>query len=160
MPPEENQAPDTPEPAPEPSPTATDVSVPVEAPAQPQPETVAPEQAPEPVTAQIPASEPMPATPEPESPPPSAAAEVDAPKTGFVRDLLIKARATIQFRKTKKLEKILSAVGTKGKITNDEVEKLLHVSDATATRYLSALVKNGKLKQEGKTGAGVAYVKF
>jgi predicted HTH transcriptional regulator len=43
------------------------------------------------------------------------------------------------------------------KITNDEVEKFLHVSDATATRYLSELEKEGKIKQNGKTGKGVSY---
>jgi len=43
------------------------------------------------------------------------------------------------------------------KITNDEVEKFLHVSDATASRYLSQLEKEGKIKQHGKTGAGVSY---
>ena len=45
----------------------------------------------------------------------------------------------------------------KYKITNDEVEKFLHVSDATATRYLSTLEKEGKIKQNGKTGKGVSY---
>ena len=48
----------------------------------------------------------------------------------------------------------------KGKITNDEVEKLLHVSDATATRYLDMLEKEGKIRQEGKTGKYVVYVKI
>ncbi|KKQ03399.1 MAG: hypothetical protein US12_C0016G0009 [Parcubacteria group bacterium GW2011_GWA2_36_24] len=43
------------------------------------------------------------------------------------------------------------------KITNDEIEKFLHVSDATATRYLSQLEKEGKIKQVGKTGKGVSY---
>ena len=43
------------------------------------------------------------------------------------------------------------------KITNDEVEKFLHVSDATATRYLSQLEKEGKIKQSGKTGHSVFY---
>ena len=47
----------------------------------------------------------------------------------------------------------------KSKITNDEVEKFLHVSDATATRYLSILEKEGKIKQLGKTGKGVTYTK-
>jgi len=85
------------------------------------------------------------------------------------RDLLVKARATIQDRKHKKLEKILEALDGKGpttlklrragKITNDEVEKLLHVSDATATRYLSQLEKEGKIKQIGKTGKAVTYAK-
>jgi len=52
------------------------------------------------------------------------------------------------------------ALNSKNKITNDEVEKLLHVSDATATRYLSALEKENKIKQVGKTGTGVAYSKI
>jgi len=47
----------------------------------------------------------------------------------------------------------------KEKITNDDVEKLLHCSDATARRYLNELVKQGKLKRVGETGAGVVYVK-
>lgn len=46
------------------------------------------------------------------------------------------------------------------KITNDEVEKFLHVSDATATRYLSELEKEGKIKQSGKTGKVVNYEKL
>ena len=70
---------------------------------------------------------------------------------------LTKAQLTIQEKKRKKLEKIIEALNTKGKITNDEVEKLLHVSDATATRYLSILEKEGKIKQEGRTGKSVSY---
>ena len=75
------------------------------------------------------------------------------------RELLVQARAKIQTKKSVKLGKIMTELERKGKITNDEVEKLLHVSDATATRYLSALEKQGKIKQEGKTGEGVAYIK-
>ncbi len=48
----------------------------------------------------------------------------------------------------------------KSKITNDEVEKFLHVSDATATRYLSILEKEGKIKQNGKTGHMVSYYRI
>ena len=72
----------------------------------------------------------------------------------------MKARVAIQDRKRKKRDKIMQALNTKNKITNDEVEKLLHVSDATATRYLSALEKEGKIKQVGKTGTGVVYQKI
>ena len=75
------------------------------------------------------------------------------------RDVLVKARAVIQDRKKKKLEKIMAELEKNGKITNDEVEKLLHVSDATATRYLSALEKEGKIKQVGKTGKSVVYTR-
>jgi predicted HTH transcriptional regulator len=46
------------------------------------------------------------------------------------------------------------------KITNDEVEKFLHISDATSGRYLSILVKEGKIKQTGKTGKSVFYTKI
>lgn len=82
------------------------------------------------------------------------------PTRNFIRDILAKASAKIQSKKKAKLEKIMAALNTKNKITNDEVEKLLHVSDATATRYLSALEKEGKLQQVGKTGPGVAYQKI
>lgn len=70
---------------------------------------------------------------------------------------LAKAREAIQFRKRRKLEKIISLFLKHATITNDEVEKLLHVSDATATRYLEQLEKEGKVKQSGRTGTGVSY---
>jgi predicted HTH transcriptional regulator len=44
-----------------------------------------------------------------------------------------------------------------GKITNDEIEKLLHVSDATASRYAKILVERGVLKNDGK-GRGAVYI--
>src|SRR3989344_792257 len=91
---------------------------------------------------------------------PSAPVSVVAPIVNLGRDVLSKARATIQSRKKSKLEKIMTELEKKGKVTNDEVEKLLHVSDATATRYLSALEKEGKIKQVGKTGIGVVYEKI
>lgn len=55
--------------------------------------------------------------------------------------------------------KILQALrNSKGrKITNDDVEQLLRVSDATATRYLDELEEDGKITQVGKTGKGVHY---
>jgi len=72
-------------------------------------------------------------------------------------ELLAKAKNAIQFRKRKKLNKVMTLFLKKSKITNDEVEKFLHVSDATATRYLSQLEKEGKIKQNGKIGKGVSY---
>lgn len=101
-------------------------------------------------TAQIPDNEPLPPEPEPIAPIPTSeptqTATASAPVTPAhpahpARDLLMKARATIQDRKRKKLDKILELLDARKKVTNDEVEKLLHVSDATATRYLSALEK-------------------
>ncbi len=77
-----------------------------------------------------------------------------------ILELLAKAKNAIQFRKRKKLDKIMILFLKKSKITNDEVEKFLYVSDATATRYLSQLEKEGKIKQNGKNGKNVFYSKI
>ena len=150
----------------EPTPPVEPATAPEPAPSEPVEAALA-----ETPTAQIPESEPLPPEPEPIAPapePPQAAtsapatpASTSSPQaTHSARNLLVKARATIQDRKHKKLEKILEALTVKGKITNDEVEKLLHVSDATATRYLSALEKEGKIQQVGKTGKAVEYTRI
>lgn len=62
---------------------------------------------------------------------------------------------------TKKVEnkkKILEFLHKNEKVTNNDTEKLLGVSDATATRYLSELEKEQKVSQIGKTGNAVYYV--
>ncbi len=71
------------------------------------------------------------------------------------RSFLAKALEKIQFRKRVKLDKILKLAMEKRSITNDQVEKLLHVSDATASRYLARLVKEGKLQKIGKDGSSM-----
>ncbi|MEK7188216.1 MAG: DUF977 family protein [Patescibacteria group bacterium] len=53
--------------------------------------------------------------------------------------------------------KVLALIQERHRITNNEVEGLLGVSDATATRYLEELCKEEKLMQEGKHGKGVYY---
>ncbi len=68
------------------------------------------------------------------------------------RSFLSKALAVIQFRKKAKLEKITKLALVKKSITNDQVEKLLRVSDATASRYLLQLLKEGRLKKVGPDG--------
>ena len=90
---------------------------------------------------------------------PAQAQVITASPRNLARLFLQKAQAVIQLRKQKKLLKIMSLFEKKKHITNDEVEKLLHVSDATATRYLSHLEQQGKIKQTGKTGKGVTYTK-
>jgi len=77
-----------------------------------------------------------------------------------VLELLDKAKLAIQFRKRKKLDKIMSLFLKQSKITNDDVEKFLHVSDATAERYLNILEKENRIKQVGKTGHAVTYLKM
>ncbi len=112
-------------------------------------------------TAQTPPTEPL----EPKSEPSGEQVEVKSipiiiPPQNKIRELLTKARNAIQTRKRKKLEKIMTLFAKQTNVTNDEVEKLLHVSDATATRYLTILKKENKIKQSGKTGKGVSYSKI
>lgn len=95
--------------------------------------------------------------PEPEQP---KIIPIIIPKKNLARELLVKARNAIQFRKRKKLDKVMTLFLKKQKITNDEVEKFMHVSDATATRYLNTLEKENKIKQSGKTGKSVFYSKI
>lgn len=76
------------------------------------------------------------------------------------KDLWRRFLDKVQIGKRKKLEKIMIMFSKKSKITNDEVEKFLHVSDATATRYLEILEKENKIKQTGKTGKSVFYSKI
>ncbi len=56
-------------------------------------------------------------------------------------------------------QKILNLLEEKIKIANDDIQKLLSVSDATATRYLDELEKDGQIKQVGQVGHYVYYEK-
>ncbi|MFC1623646.1 DUF977 family protein [Patescibacteria group bacterium] len=60
-------------------------------------------------------------------------------------------------KKQENKEKILEFLRSNEKITNNNVEKLLGVSDATATRYLNELEKEQKIKQIGTVGHAVYY---
>lgn len=91
-------------------------------------------------------------TPEPVlTPPPMPSSDSSASSAGQkvspIKNLLLKAKEKIQFRKKVKLEKIVKFVQEQGNITNDQTQKLLRCGDATATRYLSELVKQGRLKR-------------
>jgi predicted HTH transcriptional regulator len=90
----------------------------------------------------------------------SSPAPVVVPPQNKILELLSKARNAIQTRKRKKLEKIMTLFAKQTNITNNEVEKLLHISDATVTRYLTILKKENKIKQNGKTGKSVSYSKI
>lgn len=67
-----------------------------------------------------------------------------------------KTSAQQREKEERKLE-ILRLMGEKGQISNDEVEKALGVSDASATRYLDELEREGRIRQVGKTGRFVTY---
>ncbi|MCG2694538.1 winged helix-turn-helix domain-containing protein [Candidatus Parcubacteria bacterium] len=60
-------------------------------------------------------------------------------------------------KKEENKEKILKFFGSNPKITNNDVEKLLGVSDSTAERYLNELEKEQKIKQIGTVGHAVYY---
>ena len=119
---------------------------------------------PETETAQMGGNEPLEErVPEPvkEEHEPRKREEKDEPpqkeKLGLLRQM---AQATIQLRIQKTLLKVMALFAKQTEITNDEVEKLLHVSDATATHYLAKLEKRGKIRQVGTTGRGVKYDKL
>lgn len=117
---------------------STPIQPPVENPAPIQPEQVT-EQTSQPQAPAQPESAPIASPPPPQPTQPSS------------KSFLAKALESIQFRKKAKLEKIMKLANEKKSITNDQVQKLLRISDATTTRYLSELVKQNKLKRIGTT---------
>lgn len=52
---------------------------------------------------------------------------------------------------------IYGLLETNHPLTNNDVEAMLDISDASATRYFDELEKEGKVKQVGKTGRYVNY---
>lgn len=110
-----------------------------ETPAPAEPQEATPEAAPEPL---------------PELPPSRAeSAGVASPglpaATVQLRERALAAR---QARGEERRESILALARHKKSITNNDVELHTHVSDATATRDLEQLVKDGRLKRVGKQG--------
>jgi hypothetical protein len=91
----------------------------------------------------VPVSAPTPSTPIAAQTQPSAQQN----QTSFIRALLAKANAKLGSNRQKKLDKIMLTAQKKGSITNAEAQDLLHCSDATATRYLSKLVQQGRLNR-------------
>ena len=59
--------------------------------------------------------------------------------------------------KEENLRKIMDLFKGQERVANNEVERMLGVSDATAERYLQELEKAGKIRQVGKTGMKVYY---
>jgi|GEM_PF-1196791 len=89
-------------------------------------------------------------TPAPEIPTPQAP-QTSTPTAPAITSYFSRALDAIQFRKRAKLDKILILAAKKKSIKNDDVEKLLRVSDSTASRYLAQLVKEGRLRRVGKS---------
>lgn len=73
-------------------------------------------------------------------------------------DFSSKRQQALQVRRKKRedhLAKILALVSQKGKIRNSDVRDTFRVSQSTASDYLHTLVKDGKIKKEGKAKATV-----
>lgn len=137
---------------------------PVQTPAEPAPTPAEPEK-----KASLPVEEPVASLPKestgeitPQVPlettqsSPPTQPEISQP---FIAKLLERARAKIFSNREKKLAIILAFLQKEGKITNDQVQRLIKVSDATATRYLEILEKRGQVRQLGERGRGVFYQK-
>ncbi len=63
-------------------------------------------------------------------------------------------------QKRQNMEKIMNSFGPDDEITNNKVEQLLGISNASAERYLDELEKQGKLQQIGNEGKYVIYKKI
>lgn len=70
-----------------------------------------------------------------------------------------KVNESRQNAKAEAKDKILKLFEGKAEIANNDVQKLLGVSDATATNYLDELEREGHIAQIGKEGRGVKYTK-
>lgn len=55
------------------------------------------------------------------------------------------------------IAKVLNMAQISDKITNNDIEQTLGVSDSTATRYLQELEEQGKIEQVGREGRAVFY---
>lgn len=135
-----------PETPPELPPTPPPAEPVLETPATPPPSPEASEGqgAPEPT----PVETSVPPVVETPPPPPQSVEPSSSP-----RSILAKGLEAIRFRKKAKLEKIVALAANKRSVTNDDVQKHLRISDATATRYLTQLVGEGRLRRIGKDGS-------
>jgi len=143
-------------------------------PSSPQPEN------PSDLSGERPVDEPPIAQPEPQSPSPAEASAkegqipVVSPTPPVIDEEVVKQQAVALFdarqkensikgnqaKKTKRdesLQKIFMVAQEKKRITNEQVRDLLHISQSTASVYLTELVTRGMLKVEGK-GKATVYV--
>ena len=118
------------------------------------PEPVSIDQAESPAPAQT--SEPPPLEPALPSAPQTISAQSSEPVSTWNKVDPKRAREGRTKRLEEQIAKILTFARTKEFVTNDMIEKLLHISDATASRYLRILVGRGQLLKAGR-GRGVKY---
>ncbi len=125
---------------------------------------------PQPPQSSEPSSEPTPtsAPPTPPNPsyPPVRSPSVDQEEIqkqavamfdARLKENSIKGNQAKKAKRDEAIQKIFSFAQEKKRITNEQIRDLLHVSQSTATDYLSDLVNHGMLKTEGK-GRATVYV--
>jgi ribosomal protein S25 len=152
-PPEENKPPETTQPVQEPPKTEETQQPPVEE--APPPIKLEPErpveQTEQPQSPKIPQSPQVPQVSEEE-----IQKQVDEK---FKTELDLRRQKANETRSQKKedhLTKIFDLVRDKKVVTNEDVRDFLHVSQSTATNYLTEMVNRGVLKKEGERG-GAKY---
>ncbi|MFQ5661994.1 MAG: FaeA/PapI family transcriptional regulator [Candidatus Paceibacteria bacterium] len=74
-------------------------------------------------------------------------------RSGVVKEAELNQRE----KKKENKQKILDFLRNRESVKNNDIEKLLGVSDATATNYMDELEREGKVEQVGSTGIGVYY---
>ena len=113
---------------------------------------VEPTPVPEPEAIELPEAEspPAPLAASPASPAsPPELAPVSITSQPSIKNLQSQANQKKTSIKRAKLEKIVALAKERGSITNDDVQKHVYVSHVTAARYLSQLVKEGRLRRIG-----------
>jgi hypothetical protein len=101
------------------------------------------------------------AQPEP-TPTPTSADDATLPlfSLASLHLLLKKAQVALRERKQKRIDSIMNLFEANQTLTSKSVSRHVHVSQSTAQRYLSLLERQGKVRQIGKTGRRVVYVKI
>jgi len=72
-----------------------------------------------------------------------------------IKENSMKGNKAKKEKRDEAIQKIYAFAQEKKKITNEQVRDLLHISQSTASDYLSDLVNRGMLKVEGKGKATV-----
>ena len=116
-----------------------------------------------------PTSEPTPPLPNPPAPPNPSSSPVPSPTADQeevqkqavamfdvrLKENSIKGNQAKKDKRDEAIQKIFAFAQEKKRVTNEQIRDLLHVSQSTASDYLSDLVNRGMLKTEGKGRATV-----
>lgn len=82
------------------------------------------------------------------------------PTLEMMQTLQKKSLEAIQKRRRGKIEKLMAMFEKEEKITSADVQQFLIVSHTTALRYLDTLEQEGRIRQVGKRGGSVHYVRI